>query len=232
MYRKFAAIESNATALGVAEFQPNSAYDVDPSLGSTETYGFDEYAALYSYYRVIAYEYEVTVVPGVNYASPLMCYLINSNTRPSSSGTRYDLYSTNPYCQSDLIQPSLGKAVFRGRVDISKLLGSLSIETDDNYRSLTTGSPTDLVWLAVAAETASGSVGISFAYDVKLVMHVRFYGRELDLSLNALASRANERLLKRKQDEMAKAKSHAAKETDGQNPLRVANRNGTFRAGM
>jgi hypothetical protein len=196
MFRKVSYVENIVTNFASVEFSPNAAYDVDPLLGSTETYGFDEYAALYSYYRVVKYDYDITVTqdPSTGTAPPMMGYVINSNTRPSVSGTRFDLYSTNPYCESQLISPLLGKHIFRGSIEISKLLGSRAVETDDNYRALTTGVPGDLVWLAVGMENISSTTGISASYDVKIVMHVRFYGRELDLSLAGMALRINKHL--------------------------------------
>lgn len=206
MFRKVQSFESAGTNVFAAEFSPNAAFDVDPTLGSTETYGFDEYASLYSYYRVVAYEYDVTVTTS-NYqnTSPLMTYLINSNTRPSLSGTRFDLYSTNPYCQSQLIPPITGQSRFAGRIEISKLLGSRAVETEDNYRSLTTGVPADLIWLSVAAENPTPTVGIALTYDCKITMHVRFYGRELDLSLAGLTLRV-EKLRKAKEENNNKKK--------------------------
>jgi len=205
MFRKIGQFNSVATSLGVAEFTPNAAYDVDPSLGSTETYGFDEYAALYSYYRVVTYSYIVTVTNSGN--SPLMAYVVNSNTQPSVSGTRWDLYTTNPYCKSKLLAPVTGNpttVTFRGTISCGKLLGSRAVETDDNYRALTTANPADLLWLGIAGESIATAVGVVFTYDLRLTMHVRFYSRELDLTLASLAQRINARLAAREELELRK----------------------------
>jgi len=204
-FRKISQINSAATNLGVVELQANAAYDVDPALGSTETYGFDEYAALYSYYRVIAYDYVITMSNSQN--SPTMFYVVNSNTQPSVAGTRWDLYSTNPYCRSKLLAPVGGaptQHTFRGHIEISKVLGSVSVETDDNYRALTTANPSDLMWLAVAGECISAAVGVTFTVDIQLIMHVRFYGRDVDLSLAAMASKINQHLAARAEHELKK----------------------------
>jgi len=203
LFRTTAYVNNAGTGLVTKEFTPNSAYDVDPALGSTETYGFDEYAALYSYYRVISYSYDVTFVNQGD--DPIMCYVLNTNTSPSASGTRYDLYSTNPYCKSRLVSAwSPTKTVIRGSIQISRLLGSRAVETSDSFRSLTTGSPADLIYCSIAAETISPSAGVYFCYDVKITMKVRFFGRELDLSLAGLASRVNEHLANRAKYELQK----------------------------
>lgn len=218
MYRKIGSISNAGVSLGVVELKPNDAYDVDPSIGSTETYGFDEYAAIYSYYRVIGYNYQVTVsnTTGIGTDSPVMMYVTNTNTRVSSSGTRWDLYSTNPHCSSKLLAlpyASGSTHTMRGSFQVSRILGSKVVETDDSYRALTTASPADLVWLGLAVENPTSGVGINFVYDIKVIMSVRFYGREVDLSLAGLAARVNAHLAARaerdhrKRLESAKASS-------------------------
>jgi len=205
MFRKTENLIQGAGNLAIAEFTSNAAYDVDPTLGSTETYGFDEYAALYSYYRVFGYSYEVVVTNTT--AQPAMAYVLNTNTRPSTSGTRWDLYSTNPYCQSKLLALSgagLSSHTFRKKVMISNVLGSRAVETDDSYRALTTGVPVDLMWLGVGIENPTANVGVSCVYDLKLIMHVRFYGREVDLSLAGLAARLQRHLNARAESALKK----------------------------
>lgn len=176
-----------ATGFSAKRYTPNAAYDVDPILGSTETVGYDEYALLYSYYRVVKYHYRISAT-NCNPTSAAVFYVLNTNTDPSIAGTRYDLYSTNPHCQTKLLPPHpQGKQeIFERTFQVSRILGSGVVETDDSYRSLTTGVPPDLVWLTMAAETlpTSGSDNtINIAYVVDVVMSIRFYSREVDLSI-------------------------------------------------
>jgi hypothetical protein len=209
MFRKVNPINTPSSSLGVVELKPNDAYDVDPLVGSTETIGFDEYAAIYSYYRVIGYSYEITVVnnTGTGTDSPIMMYVTNTNTRVSTSGSRWDLYTTNPYCQSKLLAlpyASGSKHTMRGRHTVAQILGSGVVETDDSYRALTTSSPTDLIWLGLAVENPTSSVGINIVYDMKVIMSVRFYGREVDLTLAAMAARVNRHLAARAEANLRK----------------------------
>lgn len=192
MYRHTQELASGVSGIAAKSYHTNAAYDVDPALGSTETYGFDEYAAFYSYYRVIDYEYEITVI---NYdARSIMAYVVNSNIDASLAGTNYYLYSTQPYCESQLISNnSPNKHTFRGKVPLSKLLGSMAVETDDSFRALTSGIPTDLTWLTLAVEAVGGAT-VSAAYDFKIIMHIRFYGRELDLTLSSLVHKLTAKL--------------------------------------
>jgi len=92
----------------------------------------------------------------------------------------------------------------KGSIQISKLLGSRAVETADSLRAPTTTNPTDIVFCSLGAESISASAGVFFCYDFKLIMHVRFYGREVDLSLAALASRLERHLAARAQYQLRK----------------------------
>lgn len=206
MFRKYGTLTSGVAPIASATFNPNSAYDVDPTLGSTETYGFDEYAALYSYYRVVAYEYDITFTNNIGY--PVMAFALNTNT--TLPGTNYGLYATNPYCHSKLLAPYGGAPTtvrFRGRVPVSKLAGTPAAETADSFRAVTTGSPADLVWLSIAGEALQGSdFTNALSYDIKIIMHVRFYSREVDLTLSGLTSRMLKLKTSREELELKKKK--------------------------
>lgn len=196
LFRDFRTVVNGLSPVAAKTFHSNAAYDVDPALGSTETYGFDEYAALYSYYRVVSYSYEITVVNPTAYA--MMVYVLNTNTDPTVAGSRFDLYSTNPHCQSKLVSfQSPNVHTFRGRHTISQITGTPSTEMADSFRSVTTGVPSDLTWLTIAAECVSPALDITFSFDMKLTMKVRFYGREVDLSLAGLSARINARVVAR-----------------------------------
>jgi len=157
------------------EFTPNAAYDVDPSLGSTSTNAFDAYALLYSYYRVHSYRYRIEVAN--TEAFPVAVYLYNTNT--VVSGSAYDVFSGNPYCSRAMLATSIGRHMFSGSITCSKLLGSIEAETDATTRALTTGVPTDLLFLTLAATATGGAATLTtgVSYMVSITMRTRFYGR-------------------------------------------------------
>jgi len=196
---------TGAGPLYVKSFAPNAAYDVDPALGSTETYGFDEYAALYSYYRVISYSYVLRFSCNTLTSDPVTVYILNTNTQPS--GTRFDLFSTNPYCQTKVLTAygNSNTITFRGRHAVSQIVGSLAPETEDNYRALTSASPADLVWLTMAFECRSGS-NVALEWIADIYLNVRFYGREIDLTLAGTSARLLAKLEQRRiyQEEKSK----------------------------
>lgn len=197
MYRTASGLSSGVSGLAAKAFHSNAAFDVDPSLGSTETYGFDEYAALYTYYRVIGYSYQVTIVNST--ATPILAYVLNTNVDPTAVGTAFYLYSTNPHCQSKLISNvSPNMHTFRGRHTVAQITGTPAVETADTYRALVTAIPSDLTWLTLGVESIGGST-VSSIFDLKLIMHVRFYSREVDLTLAGSLLRIN-RLVQSKED--------------------------------
>lgn len=210
-FRKNAALTGNAGG-GFVKLQPNAAYDVDPALGSTETYGFDEYAALYSYYRVVSYSYTIQVV-NVSTTTPCDVYVMNTNTDPTASGSSFSLYSTNPYCQTRLLSqsPAAGsRTKFSGHHQVAKILGSSVAETDDNYRSATDSIPADLIWLTMAVSNVAvtgGDANINVAYIIDVTMSVRFYGRQVDLSLAGMQARFQSIVDAREAHQLKKRKS-------------------------
>jgi hypothetical protein len=174
-------------------YNPNAAYDVDPALGSTETAGFDEYAHLYTYYRVIEYKYEVEFFNTMT-STAAVVYVLNTNT--AISGSSYDILSANPYCQRRLLATNGNAASYHkmsGTIRLSKLVGSNNIETADSFRSVTTTTPTDLVYLTLVANCVNGlfsSNGVNFTIEIK--MKIRFFARNWDLTLASLTARLKE----------------------------------------
>jgi hypothetical protein len=194
-------VRNASTPQFAKSWTPNAAYDVDPLLGSTETYGFDEYAAFYSYYRVVEYSYKIQVSAISATTDPVTIYILNTNTQPT--GTAYDLFSTNPYCQTKpLTAYGINNTlVFQGNHRVSQIVGSMTVETEDNYRALTTGVPSDLVWLTMAGECRTNQ-NPAWEWVADIWMTVRFYGREIDLTLAALVSRLQQKLNKKAEYEL------------------------------
>lgn len=164
------------------EWTPNAAYDVDPAFGSTATNSFDAYALMYSYYRVTSYRYKIEVCNLE--AKPVIAYCYNTNT--AVTGSSLDVYSGAPYCSTAMLGPTTSgssRHIFSGHIECSKLLGSIEAETDSTTRALTTGVPSDLLFLSLFAQ-ATGGLGTltnGVAYIVSITMNVRFYGRNFNV---------------------------------------------------
>jgi len=199
-------LQNGAGGLATKVFQANAAYDVDPVVGSTETIGFDEYAALYSYYRVVGVSYKITMASSE--PAPVIAYLLVTNLNPNSVGSNFSLYASNPYCKSFMLGPNTGSSnhTFRGSLRFAKLLGSMAVETSDSFRALTTSNPADLLFVSIGAEsTLIATLSNGVFCRVELSLHTRFYGREVDLTLAGIAARMQRHLNARAAHKMKKA---------------------------
>lgn len=171
----------------MVRFAPNSAYDVDPTLGSTATPFFNEYASIYSYYRVIKVTYDVTVVN--NEAFPLRCYSMFANTDPGTIG-HYAL-AGNPLVREGVVSAKGGmdRVRLRGSSTVSAVVGTKGVEMEDNFRAAVTASPVDLIWLGFGARSPGSGVAYYLANGVTVAgcikMYVRFYDVKVTIAAPA-----------------------------------------------
>lgn len=172
-------IVSSASQYAAYRFNPNCAYDVDPTLGSTATAGFNEAAAYYNFYRVISYSYDIVVMN--REAFPLNVFVINCNLDPGTS-TAYRTYMGNQFTSFKSISPQLGgkpSVRFRGSYTVSQIVGSLEPEYDNDWRAVTTSTPNDKIFLGIGADSAGGpNLTNGFTLTITITMHTRFYERK------------------------------------------------------
>lgn len=177
-YAEYQTLTSAATFKNY-RWNPNAAYDVDPVLGSTSTPFFAEWAGIYNFYRVIGYRYRITVVNKEVF--PVTYVVINDNTDPGTGGTLLGL-GGNPKTQSATVAGTAGpcRHVFKGSYRIADVVGSRSVENDDNFAALTNTVPANRTWLTIGADTTSGSVLTNgFVVNVEIIMQIRFYEPKL-----------------------------------------------------
>lgn len=146
-------------------FQWNSAYDIDPLLGSAAIPGYAEYSALYSYYRVKRMRARVQLV---NFeAFDVIATLRVCNTDPSTTDSNYLLHISAPHNKKKLLPAANNVAdnsPFPNRTSLSigvtatTLLGDRAAKTDAEYRSLTTASPADLLWVGLMLESGTSNL--------------------------------------------------------------------------
>jgi hypothetical protein len=169
----------SAGTLASLRWTPNAAYDVDPTLGSTSTPGYAEWAAFYTYYRVVRYTVETTVVN--DEAFPVTVFSINTNEDPGTSGASYTDFATQPFSKWMILAAKGGmdRASFKHDVSCSKLLGSNAVQQADSLRALVNGVPADLLYYAVGVRSGTGGVLANGVYiHSHLTMYVKFYGRQ------------------------------------------------------
>jgi hypothetical protein len=162
----------------------NAAYDVDPSLGSTATQGFAEWAAFFNYYRVYGYRGRIEFVSTSIQPVTVVVGHTNTNATVPSGGGSVDLVpaSGNPEFTSRLLGHAYSgnnRWISRFNKTISSIVGSVAPETEDNFRALVTAIPTDLTYVVFGATTIVPPLSQSVDVLVHIEFAVRFYDRKL-----------------------------------------------------
>lgn len=163
-----------ANILAMVRFTPNGTFDVDPTLGSTTTPGFTEWAAFYNYYRVIKVAYDIEVAN--NETFPLRVYTILTNTDPGTIGNPQ--FSGNPLAKTALISGKGGmdRCRLRDLKQVSQVVGSQAPETEDNFRAAVTTNPVDVIHLGIGCfNPGSAFVPNGVAVVGVIRMFIRFY---------------------------------------------------------
>lgn len=181
-YPVIGVLNAGAASSVAKVWNPNAAFDVDPVLGSTDTPGFAEWAAFYSYYRVIGYTIDLQTTN--RDADAVAVFVINSDTDPGTGGSTYMDKACNPHCAKHLHQQFAGGQTwtFKKHYPVAAITGTSTVETDDTYRALTSGVPADLVWFGLGVQSP-GAANLTFgiAYVLYIKMQIRFTGRKTTL---------------------------------------------------
>jgi len=162
-------------------YKANSAYDVNPALGSTNMIGFLEHMALYKRYRVIDYTYNITVVNAD--PVPVVVYICNLNFDPTTSVTNYYNYARNPYGQyTTLGVGGNTKHVFARTMKVTKIYGS-DIESSDQFYGTDASDPGNLVWLGIGSQSGIATgVTTGISVNVTITMRCRLFERKVLIS--------------------------------------------------
>ncbi len=110
----------------VKSFNPNAAYDVDPSLGSTSSAGFASRSLIYQFYRVISYTVRGTLTS--RDTDGLVIYVLNGNlSQGSTVPTNFALMAGQPFCRRGAIgtyQSGNSAMKFRIHVPMERMVGN------------------------------------------------------------------------------------------------------------
>jgi hypothetical protein len=174
------AVISAAAPQVIKRWNPNSAYTPETGGGSGSTPGYADWAALYGYYRVVAYNYKITIMN--NEAFPVIVYVVNSNNDPTTSNN--STLASNPLSQTFALSAKGGqdRCEFTKHLRISEVVGSDAVEFDDIYASLINTSPADITWMGIGVQSIGGSnVTNGISVRLELVQYTRFYDRLLQI---------------------------------------------------
>lgn len=155
------------------EYQMNSAYDVDPLVGGGTCLGFNEWASMYTRYRVLRFNYEVEFVN--QSSSTLIVSVCPTKTSYGSNYSHCIDFSEAPYGQSRMLSPKGGmdRAVLRGSIDLVKFSGYHGYLFDDVSSGLVTGNPSQLYYLQIGVN--SNVTGAVFSVRMKFYLDTQFF---------------------------------------------------------
>jgi hypothetical protein len=162
----------------------NSAYDFDPTIGSTAIAGFSEAAGIYSMYRVL--HVKMTIDFTNQEAFPATCWVAFNASfvgDPGANSSGAIDWMMNPYSKRKLCSQAGG--VDRGRfsesMSLARLSGSSSYLTDDNFAALCTTNPATILYAVIGADPVGSNTfttGKGFALSISAILRVQFYGRK------------------------------------------------------
>ncbi len=157
-------------------YRANSVYDPDYTGTGGQCSGFNEYAAMYYYYRVIRVHYDVQL-------SNLESFPILVALAPTSIDyvdAALDL-SELPYGKKAILSAKGGqdRCRLRGSVSMTDVVGESTVLYSDNYSSQVTTNPTFAAFLCVAlnADGANTLTNGVFA-SIRLQYDVTFYKKK------------------------------------------------------
>lgn len=162
------------TSIGSISWAVNSVHALTPI-------GVTAMSALYRYYRV--HGAKVTV-SGVNMeAFPINVMLIPLNTTTGVTLAYIQELTQNAFARVKQVSPKGGmdKVVLTSYINSKKLIGSKTVDYDDNYSALSTASPNNLwyyllaVYPTYSVDTFSASTG--FHFEARITMYVEWYER-------------------------------------------------------
>lgn len=153
----------------------NSAYDLDPLVGSTAMSGFSQWAAIYYYYRVLRFGYRWEVCN--NESIPLIASCAPTKNDVGANYSSCQEFGEFPYGQSKLLPASGGqnRHVFTGVIDLAKYLGHTGYLYDDTSSAAVTANPLHEAYMNFAINNSSSGVN-QIGFRLTIWQDVQFYG--------------------------------------------------------
>jgi hypothetical protein len=171
-YWKFPSISLAIANFGAIRFSPSSAYDVDPTVGSTAMSGYAELAAFYGSYRVLKSTIRCEFINN-SAIVPLMCIVCPLNIDPGATPTTNVIqeWKEQPYSvsrASGLVgSPNV---VLTRTMTTERIFGSKMVYFDDAFQAATNNVPANNWWWAIGifsnSVIATNPINISVTIDV------------------------------------------------------------------
>jgi len=183
----FNGILNNAAGMIASKsFKGNSAFDIDPAVGSQAIPGFAEWAAFFQNYRVrkVGYRAEfMTRDASIPYIGALAAVV--PHITPFTANTFGVANYENARSKVVLLSAQNGKPIImKGSFPLHEIVGDVACYTDDDYGSTTNTNPNNLVFLTVSYSTEPIATAIvaGMAMRLEIFQDCEFYNRRVLIS--------------------------------------------------
>jgi hypothetical protein len=166
-------------------FSGNGLFDPDITGAGGQPLGFDQWAALYQKYRVLASCIEVSVLtPSAAANGNALDYMLITPVSDASAFTTFEAGAAQPYAKSWVNNGITGTKVFvpfSSSMETSLILGvsKATVLSDDELNAPVTANPSNQWYWNVSARSADGTSTSSMYLLVTLSYLVDFWERNL-----------------------------------------------------
>jgi len=158
-------------------FVPSGAFDVDPVIGSPTMAGFDQFAAFYNEYRVVASKIRVCYTNN-SLVCPVNFYVMPIGSSPSGYGpVEIASMRGNPYCKWKTA-PLLGGPTLEitNQISAERITGTRAASWGDDYAALVTTNPVNSWFWAIGFESPVSNAITSYL-QIEIDVDVIFFDR-------------------------------------------------------
>lgn len=176
-----AMAETTASAGVQQTFKINSAYDVDPSVGSTSTAGFAEYAAFFSTYRVwgASIRFEGAASGGSSGTVAVVGMYPNATNTFLTSSDSWAVapMSVNRTVRAETSSGGVNFFKLTKKYTFNEVLRITRRQFTDNfsYTGATSSNPATILYLSVFGFGIGTSSAVTFTYSIWVQMDVEFF---------------------------------------------------------
>jgi hypothetical protein len=152
-----------------------SPYDPDPALSSGAISGFNEYAAIYTNYKVLGLGYVVSLASREK--QPLQVALAPTRQDVGTNFVGLQEFPEVPYGRAAIVSASGGmdRCTLSGKIDLVQFIGKQYLY-DADYNGIYNSNPTNNLYLNVGFQGLNVLEGGCIT-DIRLYYHVLFFGR-------------------------------------------------------
>jgi hypothetical protein len=158
-------------------YRMNSVFDPDPLIASGAIPGFNEWASLFTTYRVRKFHYKITI--SSNETIPSVCYCLPTLNDHGPNWTVALPASAGNMGKTRVLPSVQGGqgTTMSGSIDLARWLGSTNYLTDDNYQSLVTSNPAGILYFYIGADAGAVHVNgvtvrVELTFDVDFTRRV------------------------------------------------------------